>query len=247
LLRGVGFQQSLNIGVFFVYSHKDNLLEINNVMRISQCPLALLFLVPLLLVAPLHAQQVLNSEVLITKIEPTLIDSPKLAGGYSKKSQGRPAQWLEVEVTFDRNAVPKAPKYADEITVNYFILLKNDTVTEDRKQTLLTGSVTHIHIPQEKNLHSVAFVSPRTLAKFFDGKVPVNAAQAVVDIGVTISGKEGLLAISTLKGSIKGDKGWWDNAQLYTPTPGFVLNKNDTPFAPLEWDYYEAIKPKAAN
>jgi len=239
--------QSLNIGFFFIYSYTDNLLEMNNVMRIFKLPLAPIFLVTLLLVAPLHAQQALNSEVLITKIEPTLIDSPKLAGGYSKKSQGRPAQWLEVEVTFDRVAAPKAPKYADELMVNYFILLKNENVTEDRKPTLLTGSVTHIHIPEEKNLHSVGFVSPRTLAKLFEGKVPVNATQAVVDIGVTISGKEGLLAISTFKGQIKGDKGWWDITQLYTPTSGFVLNKNDTPFSPLEWDYYEAIKPKAAN
>ena len=28
---------------------------------------------------------------------------------------------------------------------------------------------------------------------------------------------------------------------------GFVLNKNETPFAPLFWDHYEQIKPAGAR
>jgi hypothetical protein len=32
-----------------------------------------------------------------------------------------------------------------------------------------------------------------------------------------------------------------------TSTPGYVLNKNETPFAPLVWDYYEAIKTRPAG
>ncbi|MFZ4778559.1 MAG: Amuc_1102 family pilus-like protein, partial [Terrimicrobiaceae bacterium] len=217
-------------------------------MRPSFATLSFASLALLVIGAPLRAQQAaLNSEVAISKIEANFIDSPKIsAAGYTKKSQGRPGQWLEVEVTFDRAAMPKEPKFAEELTFNYYILLKNENVTEDKKPTLLTGSVTHVHVPQEKGLHAVAYVSPRTLAKFFDGKVPVNAQTALVDIGVTVTGKSGLLAIFTLKGTVKGDKGWWDTG-LYTPTPGAVLNKSETPFAPLEWDFYEAIKSKAGN
>ncbi len=193
-------------------------------------------------------QAALNSEVQITKIEANFVDSPKIsAAGYSKKTAARPGSWLEVEVTFERNAVAKEPKYAEELTFNYFVLLKNEHVTEDKKPTLLTGSVVHVHVPQEKGLHSVVFVSPRTLARFFDGKVPANAQQSITDIGVTISGKNGLLAIATWKGTVKGDKGWWDNTAPFSPTPGALLNKNETPFAPLEWDFYEAIKSKSGN
>ncbi|MCX6968731.1 MAG: hypothetical protein NTV93_01070 [Verrucomicrobia bacterium] len=193
-------------------------------------------------------QSALNSEVAITKIESAFIDSPKLnAAGYTKKSAGRPGSWLEVEVTFERAVVPKAPKFAEELTFNYYILLKNEHATEDKKPTLLTGSVTHVCVPQEKGLHSVAYVSPRTLARFFDGKIPVNAQQAVTDVGVTISGAGGLLAIATSKGTVKGDKGWWDNTAPFTVVSGALLNKNETPFAPLEWDFYEAIKSKSGN
>ena len=202
-----------------------------------------------LLVIPVQVQAqqaALNTEVMITKIEPGFLPSPKITvAGYAKQMPGRPAPWLEIEVTFERNA--KDPKFADELTFNYYVLLKNERFTEDKKPTMLTASITHIHVPQEKGLHSVAYVSPRSLATFFDGKTPVNAQQTVTDVGVTISGKNGLLAIATSKGTVKGDKGWWDNTALYTPKAGALLNKNETPFAPLEWDYYEAVKSKSGN
>ena len=200
-----------------------------------------------LMPASLRAQQAaLNSEIQITKIESGFVDSPKInVPGYAKRSTARPSPWLEIEVAFDRNS--KDPKFAEELTFNYYVLLKNEHVTEDKKPTLLTGTIVHVHVPQEKGMHSVAYVRPRTLARFFEGKAPVNAQQTVTDVGVTISGKNGLLAIATSKGTIKGDKGWWDNTAAYTPVPGALLNKNETPFAPLEWDFYEAIKAKSGN
>ena len=199
-----------------------------------------------LMPASLCAQQASpNSEIQITKIDPSFIESPKFnVPGYVKRSTARPSPWLEIEVTFERNA--KEPKFSEELTFNYYVLLKNEHVTEDKKPTLLTGSIVHVHVPQDKGLHSVVFISPRTLARFFEGKVPSSAQQTVTDVGVTVSGKSGLLAIKSLNSPVKGDKGWWDNT-AYTPTPGALLTKNETPFAPLEWDFYEAIKPKAGN
>jgi hypothetical protein len=72
----------------------------------------------------------------------------------------------------------------------------------------------------------------------FDGKLPANADQAVHDIGVTLS-KQGQVVATTSWKSKTGE--WWPSFQQ---TPGFVLSKNETPFAPLAWDYYEAVKPK---
>ena len=217
-------------------------------MRPSSAPISAAVLL-MLLVMPgaVRAQQAaLNTEVQITKIETSFLPSPKItAAGYTKQMVGRPSPWLEVEVTFERTA--KEPKFADELTFNYYVLLKNERITEDKKPTMLTASIIHVNVPQEKGLHSVAYVSPKALAALFDGKTPVNAQQTVTDVGVTISGKNGLLAIATSKGTVKGDKGWWDNTALYTPKTGMLLNKNETPFAPLEWDYYEAVKSKSGN
>ncbi len=219
-------------------------------MRSSHLLTAVLVSVGVLISVSVRAQQPqLNSEITIQKIEPSFVDSPKISSpGYIKKSQGRAPKWLEIEVLFDRNASPHAPKFADELTFNYYILLKNEAESEDRKPTMLTGSVIHVHTPQEKGLHAVAYVNPRTLAKFFAGKVPVNVAQSLADYGVTVSGKDGLLAIHSMKPQgVKGDKGWWSDASPYSAVPGKILSKDETPFGPFEWDYFEPVKSKSAN
>lgn len=188
-----------------------------------------------------HAQKATSGD--IKKIEPALVNSPEIAAGnYRKSGQNRPPQWLEIDVTFDFPLPDKkGPKFADEITVNYYILLNNKGVTEDGKQTFLTGSVSHDDVRFDKGLHSSAFVSPQTLLRFFDGKSLTNPMQAVMDVGVTISANGTVIA----ERSWKGDKGWWENSAAFSEVTGRVLAKDATPFANLSWDYYLPPKPKA--
>lgn len=185
---------------------------------------------------PSPAQQP-NTEFKITKIEPSFQESPTFTGPRYDKRGARAESWLEVEVTFDWQPRLKEPKYTEELTVNYYILLANKT-PQFPNGALLVGSVNLASIPQKKDMHTVVYVSPRSLERLFDGKPPTNAAQGVADIGVTMS-KQGQVVATTSWKSKTGE--WWPRFQQ---TPGFVLNKNETPFAPLAWDYYEAIKPK---
>ncbi|HEY5706844.1 MAG TPA: Amuc_1102 family pilus-like protein [Terrimicrobiaceae bacterium] len=181
-----------------------------------------------------------NTEYKLLKVTPNFLESPTYSGPRYDKRGAKAKSWLEVEVSFEWQPRLRDPKFTEELTFNYYILLKNRS-PQFPQGTLLVGSVTHTSIPQEKDMHSVVYVSPRTLERFFDGKVPANAEQALVDVGVTIS-KQGQQIAATSWKSKTGD--WWPQFQQ---TPGFVLNKNETPFAPLAWDYYEAVKPRTAG
>lgn len=183
-----------------------------------------------------QAQQ-LNTEFKVTKIVPTLQASPNYSGaGYDKRG-AKPGSWLEVEVAFDWLPKLRDPLYLDDVTVNYYILL--NAVSKDApKGVLLSGSVAHVNVAQGKDARSVMFVSPQAIAKFFAGKVPTNAAQAVQDVGITISKGGELVA----EGSWKGKGQWW-TLPIYKAAPGFLLNKTQTPFAPLSWDYFQEVKP----
>jgi len=183
--------------------------------------------------------QAQNTDYEILKIEPEFLESPAYSGPRYDKRGTRAKPWLEIEVTFEWQPRLRDPKYTDELTFNYYILLKNKS-QQYPEGTLLVGSVTHTSIPQEREMHSVVYVSPRNLERFFDGKVPGNAEQALVDVGVTIT-KQGQQVAATSWKSRSGS--WWPQFQQ---TPGFVLDKNETPFAPLAWDYYEAIKPRTS-
>jgi hypothetical protein len=185
--------------------------------------------------------QTTSGEFAIVKITPDLVTTPEYNVSFGPKNKRitKNKDFLEVEVTFDWQPKDRDAKFLDEITINYFILLNNES-RENKGGTLLTGSVTHVAIPNAKALNSVMYVSPRTLERFFEGKVPTSASSAIKDIGVTIT-KQGQLVA---EGSWKGRGQWWSSLQQVT---GYVLNKNETPFAPLVWDYYEAIKTRPAG
>ena len=177
----------------------------------------------------------------ILKITPDLATTPEYNFAFwpkNKKVQ-KNKDWLEVEVSFEWQPREQKPEFLDELTFNYFILLNNKS-RENPGGTLLTGTVTHVAIPQAKGLNSVMYVSPRTLERFFEGKIPSTASSAITDVGVTIT-KQGQ---TVAEASWKGRGQWWSALQQVS---GYVLNKNDTPFAPLAWDYYEAIKARPAG
>ncbi len=179
--------------------------------------------------------QAQNTEFKILRVEPSFLESPTYSGPRFDKRGAKAKSWLEVETTFEWQSRLKEPRYTDELTFNYYILLRSRS-PQSPQGTLLVGSVTHMNIPQEREMHSVVYVNPRTLERFFDGKIPPNAEQALVDVGVTITNQGQQVASASWK-SRSGD--WWPQ---FPQTPGFVLNKNETPFAPLAWDYFESIK-----
>lgn len=180
-----------------------------------------------------------NPDFKINKITPDFTTTPEYNYSYGPKNKrvAKNKDFLEVEVNFDWQPREQKPEFLDELTFNYYILLNNKS-RENPQETLLTGTVTHVAIPQAKGLNSVMYVSPRTLERFFGGKVPSNVTATVVDVGVTIT-KQGQLVAEA---SWKGRGQWWTN---YQQVAGYVLNKSETPFAPLAWDYYEAIKTKS--
>ena len=180
------------------------------------------FLRLLIFLLPLAASAQQAGDFLIKKVAPAVIRTPEYTfnGDPRRFTQ---SQWLEVEVEFSAR-----PEITPELTLRYYILFAG---------TLLTGEVTHVNIPAGQSLFSVMYVPPRNLARFLRG-APLTA-NSIENIAVQIvrPGVAQALAEFVLKPNPRGP--WWTTLQQ---TPGFVLNKAETPFAPLYWDRYEAIK-----
>lgn len=175
------------------------------------------------LAASTGVAQTRGADFQLTKITKNLVTTPQFAytGGQQYPANQRD-RWLEVEVEF-----AAAPEFTDELTFKYFILLNGK---------LLTGEVTHVNVAAGRENRSVMYVSPRALARFIGkGVLTPNSVQNV--------------AVQVLqKGAIKDELSFARTpGQWYAGLPavsGFVLNKNETPFAPLYWDRYEQIKPR---
>ncbi len=162
----------------------------------------------------------------ITKINRELVPTPdyNLSQGPSVKSNGR-ERWLQVEVDF-----AATPEFTDELTFKYYILI-------DGK--LLTGEVTQVNILAGKELHSVMYVSPRALAHLLGNRSLT--ANSLQNVAVQILAKGEVKDELSL---VRARPQWFSALPALT---GFVLNKSETPFAPLFWDHYEQIKPAGAR
>ncbi|MDQ6622652.1 MAG: hypothetical protein M3Y86_04100 [Verrucomicrobiota bacterium] len=163
-----------------------------------------------------------GAEFVITKIDRNLITAPQFSyTGAEQYTTNQRDRWLEVEVEFTA-----VPEYTDELTFKYYILVGGK---------LLTGEVTHVSIAAGRDDRSVMYVSPRTLARIM-GNRPV-VPNSIQNIAVQIVQQGAVKAESSLE---RGS-----GAQWFASMPqiaGLVLNKNETPFAPLYWGRYEQIK-----
>jgi len=183
------------------------------------------FLWPVLFLIPLatHAQVRGPNEFQLSKITKNLITTPQYTyTGAQQYQSSQREQWLEVEATF-----ASALAFTDEIIFKYFIFLNG---------RLLTGEVTYVNIPAGRENRSVMYVSPRTLARFNNNR-PVTA-NVVQNIAVQIV-QQG--AVKSELSMSAAPPQWY---ATLPQTAGFVLNKNETPFAPLYWDRYEQIKSR---
>ncbi len=157
-------------------------------------------------------------DVKIEKVIPTFLKTPEFAITNGPTKRSTPAQWLEVEVEFQT-----VPEEIDELTFNYHIQVNGK---------MLVGDVTHIDIPKGRDHYSVAYVAPRSLENLMGGHPLTQAAMQGIWVDCTHQG---------LKLSESG-KGPMPNVPQIT---GKVVNKSMTPFAPLFWDRYEALKPSS--
>ena len=192
-----------------------------------------------LLLGSFNLQAQSSTGFVISKIEPSIVTTPSISYSGATQKSSRPKSWMEIEVTFGWQPttppVNSSDKYADDIVFDYYVLLANKNAAAPQG-TLLTGQVTHTSVPAMQNdLKSVMYINPRTLERFFDGKLPSSASSAIVDVGVTISRQGQVVA----QKSLKSPGIWWPQ---YQKTSGYLLNKNETPFASLNSDYYEAVK-----
>src|SRR5438094_7088921 len=157
----------------------------------------------------------------ITKITKTLISTPEFSyGGGGQYRINQRDRWLEVEVEF-----VAAPELTDELTFKYYILFNG---------SLLTGEVTHVNIPAGRESRSVMYVPPRALARFANNRpITENSCQ---NVAVQIVQGGTVKAEASLN---RASPQWFATLPQIS---GFVLNKDQTPFAPLYWDRYPQIK-----
>lgn len=156
----------------------------------------------------------------LTKISRDLITTPQFNYRGAEQQRETHERWLRVDVQFTA-----LPEFTDEVTFKYYILINGK---------LLTGEVTHVNVLAGREHYSVMYVPPHALAHVM-GNRPANS-NSVENIAVQVLHKGEVKDELSLA---RGRPEWFTSLPALT---GLVLNKNETPFAPLFWDHYEQVK-----
>lgn len=168
-----------------------------------------------------------NAEFVIKKVDVDFVPTPDFQVNANPiRPTGQPKKWAKVDVTFEA-----VPEYSDEVAINYYVLLADH---------LMVGHVNHVNVARGRDLHSVMFISPQVLDRISKGNKGLNKT-SFTNIAVTIGTGPAMSAVNYKPGA-RGE--WWATMKQ---EDGLLLNKSETPFAPLGWDYYEATKPASAR
>ena len=135
----------------------------------------------------------------------------------------RTRNWFSLTVTYDVNP-PGNSEWIDELTFTYYVLVRQKGGAQPM---LLKGEVTYINIAKGRGLLADIFLHPSTLARYGE----------VDRVAVLVSTRGQLLAGESLPTS---NQRWWEQLP---PTEGLLLSRQQTPFAMVNFDDYEAIKP----
>ncbi len=186
-------------------------------------PAALVLLAAAVSVAPAPAARAQGPGGFVVKnITPTDNTTPDFQVQNAKSKQFQPGKWLEIEVEFSA-----PPPGAPELQFKYFVLLGGQ---------LLTGEVTHVNVLPGQTLYSVMYVAPRSIIQLLKGQPLTVNSVANAEVQILKPGVGAPLAVKQLKPGPPLDK------SSLPQVAGLLLNKNETPYAPLYYDRYEAIK-----
>ena len=179
--------------------------------------------------APGQAAKVLGDK-------PTYDDIPSPEFGGAKNKAFKPKDWLEIETKLNISLSPEpATKTCDKITVKWYIAVKN--AEKSGTFLLFTKDIDYVNVPVSEEVYCSVYLSPSSIKRLTGFDRAGKSAVEYVGYEVLINGEK------VAQETSKGKPGWWNAAsdKISRSDKVPLLNKAETPFAPMWWDRYAEV------
>ena len=140
--------------------------------------------------------------------------------------------WLQLLLTYEVDV--EGGKWVDRLQLKWHVAL----LQPSGKPLLLNRAIDYVDV-EKGECHAVVYVRPGLLKRYFkDGKIDKD--QVLVHVVFKANGS--VVETFEHRGTDNVPQRWWDAgpAQVVTKTEE-LLPRTKTPFAPLDYDYYEHI------
>ena len=163
-----------------------------------------------------------GSDILrIRKMTPVKEKTPVFRTAAPGQASARQPDWWRVTVEFET-----APEWIDELEFTYYAYIEDQS--NKGAPVMFRGLVTYVNVAKGKHVSDM-FLHPNTIARM----------GLVKQIAVVVKARGAVVATE----STATKANWWDG---FSPVDGVLINRAQTPFAFIDYDLYEAIKPAAA-
>ena len=157
----------------------------------------------------------------IRKMTPVKEKTPVFRTAVASQASAKQPDWWHVVVEFET-----APDWIDELEFTYYAYIEDQS--NKGVPVMYRGTVTYVNVARGRHLSDM-FLHPNTIARM----------GLVKQIAVVVKAKGAVVATE----STAQRPNWWDG---FPPVDGVLLNRSQTPFAFVDYDLYEAIKPAGA-
>lgn len=157
----------------------------------------------------------------IRKMTPVKEKTPVFRTAVASQASAKQPDWWHVVVEFET-----APDWIDELEFTYYAYIEDQS--NKGAPVMYRGTVTYVNVARGRHLSDM-FLHPNTIARM----------GLVKQIAVVVKAKGAVVATD----STAQRPNWWDG---FPPVDGVLLNRSQTPFAFVDYDLYEAIKPAGA-
>lgn len=147
--------------------------------------------------------------------------TPVFRTATASQASAKQPDWWRWMVEFET-----APDWIDELEFTYHAYMKDQS--NKGAEMMFRGTVTYVNAAKGRH-YSDMFLHPSALARM--GRVE--------QVAVVVKVKGAVVATE----STAQTANWWDR---FAPIDGVLLNRAQTPFAFVDYDLYEQIKPAAA-
>ncbi len=158
------------------------------------------------------------------KVTGNLVRSPEVQAKSYTSLNPKKVEWYQMDVIYETK-----PEWTDDLTLTFYVLMK----TGDAKEPfiLLKGEETFVHIM--KGVHRAqAYVHPSLLRRY--GKAE----------GFAVEFRTQGRPVGADASDPQQYRKW---IEQLSPKDGHVLQPKDTPFAHLDYDAFEMVKPRQAQ
>ncbi|MBT3287468.1 MAG: hypothetical protein HN849_31860 [Victivallales bacterium] len=189
----------------------------------------------LLLAGGLQAQNRNRARIKFTDFELNNVPTPEYKDATHPQAKGE-HEWLQIFTEYEASGGRGG--WLDQVELRWYVLVK----TAREQFILLQAKVVYLDVETKgEKHHAVVYIRPAFSRRYFD-KERIPKANVWVRVEAVVNGQ----VVETEKyGRSKSPPGsWWQAKEPRVKhVADTLLTRDRTPFAPMDYDFYEHIKP----